>query len=150
MRIALLFLAACGVESADLRQVTSEQVVSPGAAPSVAIPIDLALPMQIAAPDDAVTLASLSLSITKTDEPIGDHDDWRFISSLHVFVQSADLPKQEIAYAVNPQDSQTLDFAVDSSIDLRPYTHVSAEAIGIAPTDNVSYLANAAFNVQPR
>lgn len=104
-----------------------------------------------------VLLASLELTTTATSEPAGDHDDFGFITELHVFISSSTagstLPRVEIAHATKPGPVTTIEFAVDSTIDLKPYVSelakVDAVGSGTAPSDDISFDGRGVVTVHP-
>jgi len=168
MRLAYItcLVAGCGVTDFDITQPVPEQIVAGSPLPGplgalFPIPISLDIAAQIKAMDtgpiDAVTLSSLELSITTTDEPTGDSDDWSFISEIDVFVsstkQGTTLPKVQIAHISQPGAVQKLSFDVDSSVNLKPYvdegSRVDGESMGNAPPDDVSYDGSGTFTVHP-
>ena len=63
------------------------------------------------------------------------------------------LPRVEIASVTSPGKVTTMDFKVESSVDINPYVNegsvVEAESKGTAPTDDVSYDGKAVFTVHP-
>lgn len=166
-RLAWLpLLAACGLADFDVGQDIPEQRVPGSPIPGplgqlFPIPIDLDISSQIKArntgPIDGVTLTSLSLSITATDRPSGDSDDWAFIEHIDVFVQSSKsgsaLPRVKIAMIASPGAVQTMTFAVDGGVNLKPYieegSRVDATASASAPADDVSYNGRSVFTVHP-
>jgi hypothetical protein len=105
-----------------------------------------------------VTLASLELSVTPSAMPAGDSDDFGFIDELHVFISSStegsELPRIEIAHATNPGAVPTIEFAVDSTIDLKPYisemAKVDAVGRGTVPSDDISFDGRGVVTVHPQ
>jgi hypothetical protein len=166
MRLALLLLfAGCGIADFDITQPVPEQEVQGSPLPGplatlFPVPLNLDLSSQIKAMDtgpiDSVTLKSLDLAITPTDEPAGDSDDWSFVTSIDVFVASSKsgttLPKVKIAHASSPGAVQTFSFELES-VNLKPYIDegsvVDAESSGTAPMDAVSYDGQGVFTVHP-
>lgn len=168
MRLVLLslFVASCGVTDFDVDQPIQEQMVSGSPVPGplqvlFPIPLNLDISAQIKAKDTgpigSVTLKSLTLSITKTDEPSGDTDDWSFLSSVDVYVSSTKsgttLPKVKLATASNPGAVRDLKFTVEPGVDVKPYidegSMVEGQCTGNAPPDDVSYDGTASFTVHP-
>jgi hypothetical protein len=164
--ILCLVLAACGVTDFDVDQPVQEQVVSGSPIPGplqllFPIPLNLDISAQIKAKDtgpiDSVTLKSLTLSITKTDEPSGDSDDWSFLTSVDVFVSStksgSTLPKVKIASVASPGAVRDVHFTVETGVNLKPYidegSMVEGNCSGNAPPDDVSYDGSATFTVHP-
>jgi hypothetical protein len=159
-------LAACGVTDFDVDQPVQEQVVSGSPIPGplqllFPIPLNLDISAQIKAKDtgpiDSVSLKSLTLSITTTDEPTGDSDDWSFLTSVDVFVSSTKsgttLPKVKIATASMPGAVQDLKFMIEGGVNLKPYidegSMVEGQCSGNAPPDDTSYDGSASFTVHP-
>lgn len=166
--ILVLVLAAsgCGLTDFDLSQPIPEQSVtgSPVPAPIQGLfPIPLSLELsakirkQTTGAIDSVTLSSLSLTITGTEQPGDDVDYFTFIDEIHVFVKSeladSQLPRVEIASELAPGEVQNFSFTVDTGVDLLPYINegsiVESEASGTAPPDAVSYDGQAVFTVHP-
>jgi len=166
MRLALLLLfTGCGIADFDITQPVPEQEVQGSPLPGplatlFPVPLNLDLSSQIKARDtgpiDSVTLTSLDLAITPTDEPTGDSDDWSFVTSIDVFVASSKsgttLQKVKIAHASSPGPVKTFSFELES-VNLKPYIDegsvVDAESSGTAPADNVSYDGEGVFTVHP-
>lgn len=167
MRLALAFLiTGCGITDFDISQPVPEQRVQGSGIPApiaalFPLPLNLDLSAQIAkqttGPIDSVTLSSLVLDITDTDRPGGDADTWEFVDEIHVFVRSSaegsTLPRVEIASVIDPGAVTSMEFDVDSGVDLKPYVDegsvVESEASGTVPTDDVSYDGEGVFTVHP-
>lgn len=164
--LACTSVSACSIADFDLDQAIPEQVVpgTPIPGPLAAlfpIPIDLDIGSKIkqreTGPIDSVTLSALSLTITATDTPSGDSDDWSFVTSIEVFVKStksgSSLPKVKIASVSSPGAVQTMTFDVDGSVNLKPYVEegaqVDSNGSGTAPSDDVSYAGDSTFTVHP-
>jgi hypothetical protein len=164
--LASLMLAGCGIADFDITQPVPEQHIqgSPLPGPLAAlfpIPLDLDISSKIKAMDtgpiDSVTLSSLALSITATDQPSGDGDDWSFVTSIDVYVSSSKsgstLPKVRIAHVASPGAVTTLPFEIDPGVNLAPYIDegsvVDGESHGNAPPDAVSYDGSGTFTVHP-
>lgn len=164
--LAAFALTGCSVLDFDIGQNIPEQMVQGSQIPGplaalFPIPISLDLQSQIKAqntgPIDSVSLSSLELTITMTDEPSGDTDDWSFVTSVDVFVEStksgSTLPKAKIASVSMPGAVKTMTFTVDSSVNLKPYvdegSQVDSSGSGTAPSDDVSYNGHAVFTVHP-
>lgn len=104
-----------------------------------------------------VMLASLQLTVTPSSMPTGDSDNFGFIDELHVFISSSTegstLPRIEIAYAVEPGPVETIEFAVDSTLDLKPYVSevakVDAVGSGTVPSDDISFDGRGVVTVHP-
>ncbi|MDB4953901.1 MAG: hypothetical protein JWO36_1470 [Myxococcales bacterium] len=168
MRLAviLLVVAGCGVADFDVTQPIIEQRVQGSALPGplgMLFPLPLSLDLsakikqQNSGPIDGVTLSSLTLSITKTAEPSGDTDDWSFVDSIDVYVSSSKsgstLPKLKLAHVASPGTVRTLNFIVESGVNLKPYVEegsvVEGTATGRAPQDDETYDGVAVFTVHP-
>jgi len=171
MRLALfatctVLAGGCGVTDFDISQDVPEQQIAGSPLPGplgalFPIPLSLDLSAEIAkrdsGPIDSVTLSGLSLAITATDRPGGDADDWGFVAEIHVFVKSSaqgsTLPRVEIASARQPGAVTTLEFDVDTGVNLKPYVDegsiVEGSGSGDAPADDVSYDGKGVFTVHP-
>jgi len=164
--LACTVVSACSIADFDLDEPIPEQTVPgtpiPGPLASLfPIPINLDLESQIqqheTGPIDGVTLSALSLTITATDRPSGDTDDWSFVDSIDVFVESTKsgttLPKVKIASVSSPGAVQTMTFDVDGGVNLKPYieegSQVDSSGTGTAPNDDVSYDGDSTFTVHP-
>lgn len=163
---SLLLAGGCGIADFDLDQKVPEQVITGSGIPAplaalFPLPLDLDLTQQIKAHDtgpiDSVTLSSLALTITATDKPQGDSDDWSFVDHVDVFVESTKsgttLPKVKIATASSPGPVQTMTFTVDETVNLKPYidegSKVDTNGSGTVPSDDVSYDGASTFHVHP-
>ena len=156
----------CGIADFDIEQPIPEQRVQGSGLPTplaalFPLPLDLDLSAEIekrtTGPIDSVSLASLTLSITPTDQGPGDTDDWGFVDEIRVFVASSrtdsSLPRLEIASTVAPGAVTTIEFTVDDSVNLQPYVEegsvVESSGRGRLPPDNVSYDGVGVFTVHP-
>ncbi len=161
-----MLLGACGIADFDIEQPIPEQRVQGSGLPAplaalFPLPLDLDLSAEIkertTGPIDSVSLTALTLSITPTDQAAGDTDDWSFVDEIRVFVASSkagtSLPRVEIASTAAPGAVTTIEFTVDSSINLKPYVEegsvVESSGRGRLPTDNVSYDGVGVFTVHP-
>jgi hypothetical protein len=159
-------LAGCGVADFDITEPIIEQRVqgSPLPGPLAALfplPLDIDISQKIkemeTGPIDSVTLSRLTLTITATATPSGDTDDWSFVDEIRVFVKSnqsgSTLPRVEIATVTTPGAVTTLEFDVDSDVDLNPYVNegsvVEGESSGRLPPDDVTYDGEGVFTVHP-
>lgn len=171
MRTSLLLVvtaltSGCGITDFDLDQPLPEQRVDgtgiPGPLAALfPLPLELDLAARIkeqtTGPIDSVTLSSLTLSITATDRPSGDVDDWSFVEEIHVFVKGSrsdsTLPRVEIARTINPGAVDKIEFEVEGGVNLKPYVDegstVETEARGTVPSDDVSYDGLGVFTVHP-
>ena len=159
-------LAGCGVTDFDVSQPVPEQMVVGSSLPGplatlFPLPLSLDLSSKIKAQDTgpigSVTLASLTLTITTTDKPSGDADDWSFVQHVDVFVESTKqgttLPKVKLASAESPGPVQEMRFTVDSTVDVKPYvdegSQIDTTGMGTAPPDDVSYDGVGVFTAHP-
>jgi hypothetical protein len=164
--VVAAMVAGCGVADFDIEQPVSEQRVqgSPLPGPLAALfplPLDINIAQKIkemeTGPIDSVTLSRLTLKITATAMPSGDSDDWSFVDAIHVFVKSSQsgssLPRVEIASVAMPGKVTTLEFDVESGVDLQPYIEegsvVEGESSGRLPEDDVTYDGKGVFTVHP-
>lgn len=125
----------------------------------IALDLDIAQEIQKmeSGPIDSVTLKSLTLSITATDRPGNDTDDWSFVDEIRVFVESSAegsaLPRVEIASVVAPGAVESFDFVIAKGVNLKPYIDegsvVEGMGMGELPPDAVSYAGQAVFTVHP-
>lgn len=161
-----LLLGGCGIADFDVDQPVPEQTIAGSSLPGplaalFPLPLNLDISQQIKAHDtgpiDRVAMSSLELTITDTARPSGDTDDWSFVDSVDVFIESTKtgttLPKVKIASVSHPGAVQTMSFTVDGSINLKPYidegTKVDTMGMGTAPPDDVSYDGKSVFRVHP-
>lgn len=94
-----------------------------------------------------VTLTSLSLTITPTDEPTGDSDCFDFVDSVSLSVASTKsgttLQPAVIATGANPGCVQTFTLVPSPGVNLKPYIDEGASVTmtgqAIPPADNVSF-----------
>ncbi len=166
LHVLLPILTSCSIADFDIDQRVPDQRVPGSSIPGplaalFPVPISLDLESKIKAmntgPIDGVTLKSLTLTITATDRPSGDVDDWAFVEQVDVFVEStksgSTLPRVKIANISMPGAVQTMTFDVDSGVNLKPYvdegSQVNSTGSGTAPSDDVSYDGKAVFTVHP-
>ncbi len=164
--VLLALTAGCGVTDFDIDQPIIEQHITGSVLPGplavlFPLPLDLDLSAKIkeqeTGPIDSVTLSSLTLSITATDRPSGDTDDWSFVEEIHVFVKSRQsgttLPRVEIAHVASPGVVTEMKFICDQHIDLDPYVNegsvIETMGKGTIPPDDVSYDGKSVFTVHP-
>lgn len=165
LSVVSMAVAGCGIADFDVAQPVPEQMVAGSPLPGplatlfpipVSLDLESAIMKQTTSPVGTIELDSLSLTITPTDEPSGDTDDWSFLAECDVYVQgtgSSALPKVLIATAKSPGAVQTVDFDVVPGVDLKPYVDqggtVESDGSGTAPPDDVSYAGSADFRVHP-
>lgn len=158
--IATAALAGCGLTDFDIDQPVPEQSIPgsplPGPLASLfPLPLSLDLSSKIKAMETGpvtVTLKALSLTITS---PTDGSQDWSFVDSVDVFVEStkqgSTLPKVKIASVTSPGAVTTMDFDVEGSVDLSPYvdegSQVDSTGSGSAPTNDLTYDGDSTFTV---
>jgi len=160
LALCLVIAAGCGIADFDVDQPVPAQTI-PGSglpAPLAAVfplPLNLDISSKIKAQDtgpiDGVTLSSLTLDITSTG------GDWSFVMSVDVFVSStksgSTLPKVKIASVTSPGAVRTLNFHVESGVNLKSYidegSQVDSSGSGTQPTQDVSYDGKSVFTVHP-
>jgi hypothetical protein len=164
--VAALALAGCGIADFDVDQPIREQRLEGSGVPDPtggAVPIPLAIDIGSAidprdtGPIDSVTLSSLTLAITPTEQPAGDVDDWSFLHSVDVFVSSTRegtrLQRRLIAHVDAPGPVTAIEFDVDGGIDLKPYidegSRIESQAHGTQPIDDVTFEGLVVFTVHP-
>jgi hypothetical protein len=153
-------LAGCGIADFDVEQPVQPQTIQGSGLPAplaaiFPLPLNLDLESKIKAKDtgpiDGVTLSSLTLHITSSG------GDWSFVTSIEVSVSSTrsgtTLPKAKIASIASPGAVQTMDFHVESGVNLKPYidegSQVDSSASGTQPTHDVSFDGKGVFTVHP-
>lgn len=157
--LVLVALAACGLANPyTITEPVPEQRVEgsplgallPGVEVPIPLEVDLAAEAEAmnAGPVQTVTLEAVRLDITTTEEPAGDSDDWDFVDSIVVHVESraadSSLPRVEVARLdPTPDGVRTLELDTDTSVNLRAYVEEGARLVatvrGRAPADDVSY-----------
>jgi hypothetical protein len=154
-----LAISGCGAIGFDLPIELREQHIEGsvlggvlGGVFEVPIPLDIDLQAETQARDTGpaqhVRLAALTLSITTTDEPSGDTDDFAFIDGVEIWVESAQsgssLPRTRVAeLGPVPDGAREISFTTDESVDLLPYINegarLTSSAQGTQPDDDVSF-----------
>ena len=126
----------------------------------VPIPLDVDLEAETAARDTGpvqhVRLSQLTLRITPTAEPEGDTDDFGFIDSVEIFVEStsadSELPRVRVARLPEEVGGREIAFETDPSVDLLPYiregARLTSEASGQAPEDDVTFDGRAVLDLE--
>ncbi len=164
--LMILTLSGCGITDFDIDQPISEQTIQGSSIPGplaalFPIPLSLDLTAKIkereTGPIDKITLSTLSLTITATNKPAGDTDDWSFVDEIDIFVESTKsgttLPKIQIATASSPGAVQTIKFTVDEEMNIKPYvdegSKVESSSSGRLPADDVSFDGDSTFTVHP-
>lgn len=119
----------------------------------VPVPIDLAVDLEAetrahdTGPAQHVYLTELRLSITETAESGGDTDDFDFLDSVEIYVESArsdsSLPRQRIAHLDPVPDGQRSIALEIDDVDLIEYVNegarLTASATGRTPSDDVTF-----------
>lgn len=153
----VVFVAGCthGFPSFELTLGIDEQRIlgSPLGGPladTVPIPLEIDLGAETEARDTApaehVYLTALHFDVTTTAEPEGDTDDFDFVSSVDVWIESTQpgttLPRLHVAGLENvPDGLRRLELVVDDAdvIEyLREGSRLTATATGTAPPDDVT------------
>src|SRR5690349_727073 len=89
--LLFILLAGCGVTDFDISQPILEQHVQGSPLPGplatlFPLPLDIDIAQKIkemeTGPIDSVTLSKLTLTITATAMPNGDHDDFSFVDDI--------------------------------------------------------------------
>lgn len=152
-------LGGCGLIEFDLNEKVPEQRIQgsllSGVLPSfLPSPVPLTLDVQAASkamgtgPVTAASLKSLTFSITATAMPSGDSDDFDFVRSIDVFVESRKqgsmLPRVKIAdLPSHGSGDKQLSLRTYPEVNLLPYINegceISASASGTAPPDDVTF-----------
>lgn len=164
MRVVCLALAAaaagCGITDFDITQPIPQQTIAGSPLPGplatlFPIPLNIDISQQIkqmdTGPISSVNLKSLSLTLHTAGA------DWSFVDEIDVYVSSTKsgsaLQKVEIAHATKPGAVQTINFTVDTSVNLKPYidegSQVEGDSMGTAPTMNEQYDGQGVFTVHP-
>lgn len=108
-------------------------------------------------PAEAVRLTALTLAITDTALAEGDSDDFDFIDSIEVFVESRDpesaLERRKIAELQDvPRGATRLSLETLEDVNLLPYVNegarITASATGSAPSDDVTYDGRIVLHVE--
>jgi hypothetical protein len=127
---------------------------------AVPIPMDVDIASETAArdagPAQSARLTELVLDITAAAEGPSDQDDFGFLDSVQVFVEStkADttLPRTRIAQALEIAPSRRLSFEVVSSVDVLPYAEEGSrfvsEVEGTVPPDDVAFAGSFRLRVE--
>jgi hypothetical protein len=118
---------------------------------AVPIPMDVDIKSETAARDTgparAAHLSELALQITDSSTAAGDTDDFGFLDSVDVFVESTrqgtSLPRVLIARAAHIEAAERLDFDVVRTVDVLPYadegSRFTSDVQGSVPPDDVSF-----------
>jgi hypothetical protein len=152
-------LSGCaGIGDFDVERTIGEQRVDGNALAgllnnlfAVPIPMDVDIQSETAArdtgPAHAAHLRKIELQITDTSTTAGDTDDFGFLDSVEIFLESTrqgtTLPRVLIARASQIEPTETLDFDVVRSVDVLPYadegSRFTSDVQGRVPPDDVSF-----------
>lgn len=153
------FLGGCGLIEFDLNEKIPEQRIQGSVLASVLpsfLPTSIPLTLDVQAaskamgtgPVTSASLKSLSFSITATAMPSGDSDDFDFVRTLDVFIESrkqgSSLQKVKIAdLPSHGSGEKQLNLHTYGDVNLLPYINegcqISATATGTTPPDDVSF-----------
>jgi hypothetical protein len=171
---ALLLLTACGgtggLGSFTITEESQESVVEGRGGgilgmlplnnffPPLKLDFDLQAELESrdVGPAQAIYLERMRIVTTPTEQPAGDTDNFDFVEEVTVFVESnksnSTLKKVQIAeIKMVPQSATTMEFKVDSSVNLKPYVEegirLTTQGKGDQPPDNVSLKAILDLNI---
>lgn len=152
-----------GILSFPIERSIDEQLVQGSPLAAIfpfAIPMNVDLASETSArgtgPANHVYLRSLVLDVTSTAEPDGDTDDFDFLTSVDIFIEStkagSTLPRVRIAHISNvPRDAKHISFVSDR-VDLIDYVNegarLTSEADGSVPPDDVTFDGEIALSVE--
>jgi hypothetical protein len=154
-----LGLGGCGLIEFDLNEKVPEQRIQgsvlSGILPGfLGAPVPLMLDVQAASkamgtgPVTSAGLKSLTFNITGTAMQSGDSDDFDFVRSIDVFIESrksgSSLPRVKIAdLPAQTSGAKQLNLRTYPEVELLPYINegcqISATAAGNAPPDDVTF-----------
>jgi hypothetical protein len=154
--VAVLALTGCsGIVSFSVGYDVAEQRVAGSPLGGllggvIDVPLDVDLSAETAARDTGpaqhVYLTELTLEITPTAEPEGDTDDFDFVDSIEIFVESARsgtaLPRVRVAHSDPvPRGARRIELALDD-VDLVEYVRegarLTSSSTGRVPPDDVT------------
>jgi hypothetical protein len=109
-----------------------------------------------AGPAQAARLRALVLQITDSAARSGDSDDFGFLDSVDVYIESTledtRLPRVLIAQATEITATQRLEFQVVRAVNVLPYaeegSRFSSEVEGRVPPDEVSFAGRFTLRVE--
>ena len=160
--------AACAsVGDFDIDRTIAEQRVmgSPiagllGSLFQVPIPLAVDIESEITArntgPAETARLKALALEITTSAQSSGDSDDFDFLDSVDIFIESthtgSHLPRARVARADNIAATPRIDFTVIRSVNVLPYAEegarLTSEVEGRVPPDDVSFAGHFTLRVE--
>jgi len=165
---ALAALTSCaGIGDFDVERSIAEQRIegNPLAGVlsdlfAVPIPMDVDIASETSArdtgPAKSAHLRDLELRITATSEGPSDTDDFEFLDSVNVFIEStrqgSSLPRVRIAQALDIAAGRDLSFEAVRSVDVLPYadegSRFVSEVEGSVPRDDVSFAGSFTLRVE--
>ncbi len=157
-RLAPLWLCSCGLAEFDVdRDIEEQRVAGNPLSGAVANLLGISIPMNVdienetaardTGPAKAVRLKALGFRITQTAVGEADEDDFDFLTSAEVLVESTDpgsaLPRVRVATFDGAPGAQQIEFDTDRTVDLAPYADEGArfvsESRGSLPPDDVTF-----------
>lgn len=162
--VLLLFAAGCGITNVDLDEPIPEQTIAGSNLPVglgafFQFPIHLNIQQDLDAMKtgtaSSVKLTSIAVTITDAARPQGDSDDWSFVDSIDVYVESTKsgttLERKKVATITSPGAVETMDFTIVPDVELLPYVQegveMTTDSSGTEPPDDVSFDGTASFTV---
>lgn len=127
---------------------------------AVPVPMDVDVASETAArdtgPAQAAHLRELVFDVTAAGEGGSDEDDFGFLDSVVVFIEStkadSTLPRTRIAQALDIAPSRRLTFDVTRSVDVLPYSEEGSrfvsEVNGTVPPDDVTFSGHFTLRVE--
>jgi len=160
-------LGGTGILSFPIHETIDEQTVNGSPIPAALggafpfmIPMNIDLSAETAArgtgPANHVYLRSLSLDITATAEPAPDTDDFDFLDSIDIYIESTKsgttLERRKIAHITTvPTGVKHVSFSIDR-VDLIDYVNegsrLTSEATGNFPPDDVTFDGEISLSVE--
>lgn len=127
---------------------------------AVPVPMNVDVASETAArdagPAQAAHLRELVFDVTAAGEGGSDEDDFGFLDSVVVFIEStkadSTLPRTRIAQALDIAPSRRLSFGVTRSVDVLPYSEEGSrfvsEVDGTVPPDDVTFSGHFTLRVE--
>lgn len=157
--VALPFMSGCGVLDFEIQRDIPEQriegnIVSQLLDGIFENPIRMNVDIQQeteardTGPAQSAAMRSIVLRITDTAAQGNDSDDFDFLESVTLYIESSKdgstLPREKLAeLSTVPTDATTLDIPTFEEVDLLPYANegaiITSEATGSAPPDDVTF-----------